>query len=117
VKNYAAAVERQVAPLLLKTDRDFFTKQLLAIPAPKMTPSYRAILVDPGGNLWIVASALGDEHTLIQIVDPIKSRIGQVDFPFEMEVLEVGSRFILGWYVDRQDLPHVVLYRYARLTQ
>lgn len=87
---------------------------MLALPLPEYLPAYSALLTDPDGILWAVASAPGDTETQLVAVDANGKRVGDVRVPLQLAVFEVGRDYILGRYEDQQDEPHLALFRLRR---
>jgi hypothetical protein len=54
------------------------------------------------------------EDTFASVLTPQGSRVATVSVPKDLVVFEVGHDFILGYYEDDIDEPHVVLYPLTR---
>jgi hypothetical protein len=87
---------------------------MLGLPLPEHLPAYSALLTDPDGILWAVATAPGDSETHLVAVDATGKRVGDVRVPVQLTVFEVGRDYILGRYEDQQDEPHLALFRLRR---
>jgi len=84
---------------------------------PAHLPTYRSLLVGPGGELWVVSSALGDGRTEVTIVHPADRIVGRIILPYDLDMLEVGARHLLGTYADELGMPRLAVYYHARVVQ
>jgi hypothetical protein len=113
-----AELERSAAELVSfdpnARSRAAMQQLLLDIPAPLTLPPYSALLTDPGGALWVVLSAPGDPHTVLEVFSPEGQHLADVTVPVNLTVREVGADYILGTYEDARGEPHVALYRMRR---
>lgn len=109
--HYEAAIDRLVAPMTVAAERDDMKSRLLEIERPAQLPAFRALRTDPAGRLWAVTSPLGEGVTELQVYDASGKHLGEVRLPFEADVYEVGTDYILGAY-EAADGYHVVVYRY-----
>jgi len=78
---------------------------------PKHLPTYRAILVDPSGRVYVVTSPRGVGSTEVAVFDDEGNSLGEVWMPGDLDVVEVGLDYLLG-VVERDDgNGAVVVYR------
>jgi len=95
-------------------DKKMAREQLLKVPMPDRLPPYSGLLVDPSGMLWVVTSLAGDDTTRIRAFTPSGERIGEINLPFAMRVMEAGSDYLLGVQEGKDGREVVALYRYTR---
>jgi hypothetical protein len=101
-------LERTITPALYQAELDRIVAQthpdaheriremLSTVPMPASLPAYRSIVTDKARLAWITLSSLGDGKTRLIAVDASAgSLIGTVEFPFEAELLEAGSGYLL----------------------
>jgi hypothetical protein len=93
---------------------DVVRGEMLAAPRPEMLPPFTAILTDPGGSLWVVASGSSQNQTLLLEVDEFGEVTGQAVVPIRLRVYEIGVDYILGRYTAGDGTVHVVVYRFRR---
>lgn len=104
----------EMLPMYPGNMRTSLRELMLDLPLPENLPAYSALLTDPDGVLWVVASAPGDADTHLVAVDATGKRVGDVRVPVQLAVFEVGRDYILGRYEDPQDEPHLALFRLRR---
>ncbi len=109
--NYDATIDRIVSSLREAAARAANRKRLMATPMPEYVPAYRTILPGPAGTLWVVISPKGDPATEIEAIRPDGTRLAHLRFPFDLDVYEVGTDYLLGAYLDAGDVQHLVSYR------
>jgi hypothetical protein len=105
------SVERTITPALYEAELDQIAAQthenvrarvreaLATVPMPPSLPAYRSIVTDKERVAWITLSSLGDGKTRLMAVDVSTASssgvIGTLEFPFEAELLEAGSGYLL----------------------
>ena len=80
-------------------------------------PPYQQIRLDQDGNLWVQHYGMPDgpqHHTVFDSAGVVRARLV---LPAGMQLLELGSDYILGSGEDADGLPYVRLYRSPRLSQ
>ncbi|MEP7325515.1 MAG: 6-bladed beta-propeller [Gemmatimonadota bacterium] len=80
-------------------------------------PPFQQIRLDPDGNLWVQHFGMPDEpqrHTVFDSTGAVRARLV---LPARMQLLELGSDYILGTWEDADGLPYVRVYRTPPLTQ
>jgi hypothetical protein len=104
-------LDRTITPALYQAELDRIVAQthpnvqgriremLSTVPMPPSLPAYRSIVTDKERLAWITLSSVGDGKTRLIIVDASAGLssgvIGTVEFPFEAELLEAGSGYLL----------------------
>lgn len=78
------------------------------VPPPSAMPFFRAIRVDPNGNLWVRAYAPPQEpQTRWDVFDPDGRWLGGVDAPPGLEITEIGADYAVGIVRDEMDVEYV----------
>jgi len=82
-------------------------------PAPTAYPAYAPdILIDTEGNLWIRESSRpGAQHSQWSVFAPSGELLGSLDMPPRLDVLEVGTDYVLGLARDDMDVEYILKYR------
>ena len=104
-------LDRTITPALYQAELDHIVAQtrpdaheriremLSTVPMPASLPAYRSIVTDKERLAWITLSSLGDGKTRLIAVDASAGSssgvIGTVEFPFEAELLEARSGYLL----------------------
>lgn len=110
--NYERAIDRRVAWLTDKADRERWRKRFLAMPMPDYLPAYSALFADPDGErLWVQISIPGDSTTALRAVGLDGKIQGDVTLQQDLTVFDVAHGYILGEYDDSGGDQHVVLYK------
>ena len=91
-----------------------FRERFLAIPPAEHLPPCSKILMDPDDNVWVVLSALGDSATTLRVFGPDDRVLGDVTVPAALEVLEIGSDYLLASGETPEGEPWVRVYRVRR---
>lgn len=94
--------------------RDTLRQRLLRIPAPAQLPPCSKILTDPGDNLWVVLSFPGDSVTTLRVFSRDDRLLGDVSIPAALEVLEIGSNYLLASGETAEGEPWVRMYNVRR---
>jgi hypothetical protein len=82
------------------------------IPHPSTMPSYEAILLDDGGNLWVHEfQPTPVTPPAWTIFDPEGRMLGSVSLPDRFRPMQIGNDFVLGVWSDDLDVQHVRMYR------
>lgn len=82
-------------------------------PMPEFLPAYRAILVDPSGTVYVVTSPRGAGATEVAVFDGEGRSLGELRMPGDLDVVEVGSGYLLGIAEGAEASHGVVMYRVA----
>jgi len=112
LEQVAANAERIPAPL-----RDQVEGWIKTARYADRLPPFQQIRLDPEGNLWVQHFGLPDEpqhHTVFDSTGAVRARLV---LPARMQLLELGSDYILGSGEDTDGLPYVRLYRTPRLNE
>jgi hypothetical protein len=112
--HYEAAVEHLIANRTSRSEKDMLRRQLLAIPRPTTLPAYFALLVDPGGWLWVVTSPHGEGMTVLEGRRPDGTAAGELRLPVELQVFEVGHDYVLGAEATVSGEQRVLVWRFQR---
>jgi hypothetical protein len=95
------------------------------IPLPKTKPARSRLVVDGNQNLWVqdfsiladarrgilIDTPIGDDGRWWTVFDRQGVKLGRIELPKGLEVLEIGSDYLLGLAVDDLDVQTIVLYR------
>lgn len=112
LEQMAANAERIPAPL-----RDQVEGWIKTARYADQLPPYQQIRLDQDGNLWVQHFGMPDEPQRQTVFDSTGAVRARVVLPARMQLLELGSDYILGSGEDADGLPFVRLYRTPRLTQ
>lgn len=87
-----------------------------ALPLPEVLPAYDRILVDADDNVWVRPYPRGESATTRwHVFDASGNASAVVDVPTALEVFEIGRDYLLGRYVDDEDLvPELRVYTLRR---
>jgi hypothetical protein len=89
---------------------------LAEAPVPETRPAYSAIEIDALGNLWVQDYGFsGSAATTWTVFTPEGRWLGEVEFPSNLRVTEIGADYVLG--VHRNDYDVEVVHCYALGTQ
>lgn len=94
--------------------REDATKKILDVPAPEKLPPYSTLRTDGGGLLWVVSSVPGDKDTQLRAYRPDGQHVASVIVPVNLNVLEVGTDYVLGVGRTQTVSNNVVMYRLHR---
>ena len=85
------------------------------LPAPDSIPNIDHLVVDDPGAVW-VASYQADPTVprLYHVYDPVEGFLARVTMPPGLEVLEIGTDYVLGLTRDNLDVERVVLHALDR---
>jgi len=85
-------------------------------PPPSTYPAFApAICVDADLNLWVKESEQpGDPRSSWSVFSPTGKFLGLVEIPAAIEVLEIGSDYVLGLHRDELDVEYVQYFRLHR---
>ena len=93
---------------------DNVRRSMKATPLPKTKPPYDAMVVRSNGEIW-VRDYLGpysrDRAGRWSVFDRTGVWITTVETPAGLEPQVIGADFLLGYWLDSDDLPHVRLFR------
>lgn len=81
---------------------------------PKQKPAFAALKRDPAGNLWAREYGDSTQAQHWDLFDRTGRLLGTVDTPAGLEVLEIGTDYLLGKIRDQDDVEGVRMYRFAR---
>jgi hypothetical protein len=107
-------VERALASELAtqpESERAMWRAHFERMAVPETRPAYSRLLGDPEGNLWVGAYARDPRDVASWTVfDASGAWLGGVDMPDRFRVLEIGSSWVLGRWLDDLDVEHVRLH-------
>jgi hypothetical protein len=112
LEQMAANAERIPAPL-----RDQVEGWIKTARYAERLPPYQQIRLDHDGNLWVQHFGMPDEpqhHTVFDSTGAVRARLV---LPAKLQLLELGSDYILASGEDADGLPYVRLYHSPRLAQ
>ena len=82
---------------------------------PDRFPAYRRIHVDRAQNLWVQGYTLpGDAENIWSIFSPDGVWLTDVATPLDLSVYEIGDDYILGLWLDADDVEHVLMYELVK---
>ena len=84
---------------------------LLWMPFPKSIPAYTAMKVDAEHRIWARAWSFDDEASKWDVFDPTGRFLGTVDIPPDLDVLQIGSDYLLARYTYDSNVDEVRLYK------
>lgn len=88
-----------------------FRERFLAMPPAEHLPPCSKVLMDPDDNVWVVLSFPADSVTTLRVFGPDDRVLGNAMVPAGMNVLEVGSDYLLGSGESAEGEPWVRVYR------
>jgi len=82
-------------------------------PAPTAYPAYAPnILIDAEGNLWIrESSRQGAQQVQWSVFAPSGELLGSLEMPPRLDLLEVGTDYVLGLARDDMDVEYIMKHR------
>jgi hypothetical protein len=92
-------------------ERPAMERILGEVPFPQTLPSYDQMVADADGNLWVA-----DYRTVRQdaaswnVFSAAGELMGSVATPARFEVLQIGTDFILGQWLDDLEVEHIRLF-------
>ena len=103
---------------------DFLLGAMEESPLPETLPAFdpddrddrgmrvgSSLIVDAVGNLWVQEYRLpGDRTPKWSVFNGGGQLLGEVVAPDGLIVTEVGADYVLGWWTDEVDVPHILLY-------
>jgi hypothetical protein len=111
-------VERHKAERLANADagvRQSLERLYQDIPFPSTFPAFTDFMVDPLGDLWVLAASRpGDDHPRWTVFAPDGLALGVVETPPGVTVRDIGRDYVLGTWRDDLDVQHVRLYALQR---
>lgn len=85
------------------------------MPKPETLPYYSAVLTDPEGFLWVETfRTLASPKFEWTVFDSRGRMLGQVAFPDDLTVYEIGSDYVLGRWQDESEVEHIRMHRLDR---
>lgn len=111
---YEHVIEVQLAQVEQSPQRDAIRDFMLKIPMPAELPPYFDLFADGEGNLWAQINAPGEGRTELRGVKPDGSELAVISLPIELQVLEVGSDYLLGSTENEAGERRIVEYALAR---
>jgi len=108
------AVEDQLIYVPAGALRDRFRERFLRVPPPESLQPCSNVLVDPDDNVWVVLSFPGDTATTLRVFGPDDRMLGDVTVPEELNVLEIGSDYLLASGESPAGEPWVRVYAVRR---
>jgi hypothetical protein len=90
----------------------FFEQDL---PIPELVPSFRGLLVDDVGNLWVEHYRLPwDARRTWEVFNPDGRWLGTLTTPLGVRPLQIGPDFLLGSHRDEVGVERVRLYELVK---
>jgi hypothetical protein len=69
------------------------------------------MIVDAEGNLWVLEYRPPLDRTPSwSVFDSTGRLLGEVGAPEDFRATEIGRDYVLGWWTDESDVPHVLMY-------
>ena len=110
-----AELERQVASLGERA-RTMLERSFASIKMPELLPATRDLLVDASGDVWVQHYPSAASATVRWSVFSPNGKVrATVPMPNALEVYEIGADYVLGRYIDPDELvPEVRVYRLTK---
>jgi len=78
-------------------------------------PAYGGMTADAIGHLWVLEyGSPQDAAPVYTVFDPEGKLVGRLPLPDRFRVIEIGSDYVLGRYMDELDVEYVRVYRLRR---
>jgi hypothetical protein len=88
-----------------------------AIWYPKVLPAYGALRIDPAQRLWVQDYPIpGEKQPRWKVFNADGALLGTVLTPADVEVLEIGTDYLLGWWRDDLDVEYLRMYALTPAT-
>jgi len=94
--SYARAVEEIVGNIRGVRMSGIVRDRLLSVSPPDGLPPYRAVFLDPRGNVWVDVAAPGETSSLLEVTDPAGQPLGRFHLPGVTRVTHVGDDSLVG---------------------
>jgi len=102
----------------------YFIQTLEESPLPAVFPAFdpedrdergwrvgTPMIVDAEGNLWVLEYRPPGDHVPVwSVFDEGGRLLGEVIVPTQFRITEIGKDYVLGWWSDESDVPHVMSY-------
>ncbi len=107
-----ALLQRRLEELEDPSSAPSFREEFREMPTPDVMPAFGNLVADAEGYLWVerFRGPLQDEPPRYDILDPEGRVVGWVELPREMELLEIGSDYVMGLVRDELDVEYVRMY-------
>lgn len=93
----------------LRVDRSHRQSQA---PLPGFFPAYRSFDLDAEGNIWVEEYPIpGLLEQWRSVFDPTGNYLGQIAIPAGLQILDIGSDYVLGIVRDDLDIEQIRLHR------
>ncbi len=110
-----ALVEEAVADADNPSDAPAIRESFSEMPIPDLMPAFAGLEADALGYLWIQEYRRpGEDVPTYVVLDPEGRLVGRVSLPPSVEILEIGSDYLLGLYRDELEVEYVRLYALRR---
>lgn len=97
------------------TQRGDYERWLAEAPYPEEKPAFRALAVDPDGQMWIQHwSAFGADRDRWTVFASDGALVAIVEVPAGLRLLDVGRDAVLALWVDELDIEYIRSYRLRR---
>jgi len=81
------------------------------MPVPDVLPPYRTIEIDAHSNIWVQEYTAGrDALSQWSVFDSNGAWLGEVTLPLGLELLEIGSDYVLAKDTDELGVEYVKVY-------
>jgi len=113
--DFSAYVEEAVAAMAGEDQPRVRRRDLEALPRVDHRPPHGSLYADPQGYLFVEDFVMpGDERKGVTVFDPEGRLVGGFELPVDLQVLEVGSDYLLARYEDELEVEYVRMYRLIR---
>jgi hypothetical protein len=113
--DFSAFVEEEVGAVSDEDQARSRRRDLEAMPRVETLPPHGALYADTEGYLFVEDYVMpGDERKDVTVFDPEGRMAGSFELPVGLEVLEVGSDYLLARYRDELEVEYVRMYRLTR---
>jgi hypothetical protein len=112
-KEFEVASKRE-AGIAPPSRREQVERAMLDMPMPELAPTHYGIWGDPMGLLWVQTSAPGGKNTDLLALNAQGQSVARLSVQRDMTVYQIGKDYILGFFEDESDEPHLVVYPLKR---
>lgn len=113
--DFSAYVEEAVGSMSDEEQARARRRDLEAMPRVETRPPHGALYADTEGYLFVEDYVMpGDQRKGVTVFDPEGRMAGGFELPADLQVLDVGSDYLLARYEDDLEVEYVCMYRLTR---
>lgn len=105
--HYDRAIEQMLAMMPGSREAEAMLRR---IPMPDHLPALTGLFWDPQSLLWVQLSVPGDSTTRLRVFDGEGKTVGEVSIPGEIQVMEVGTDYLLASREGTDGEIHLVMH-------